>query len=143
MTIAEVRSLCVKPFRSITRKPIMDLIEEVIKKLNYEQVVGELWLDGSFVTEKIDPDDVDVLLHVSANPYESDARFRSAVDWATDPARKDTHSFDAYKWVEYKAEHPLFRLSERDRKDWSEFFGHGRNKAAKGIITISLPVVVA
>ncbi len=49
----------------------MNGLEQTIEKLENSHVTGELWIDGSFVTKKIDPDDVDALLCVDANLYDT------------------------------------------------------------------------
>ena len=96
-TLGEVRELCVRAFAtSLSRRAIMDGIEQIIRKLNEFEVAGEMWLDGSFVTSKIDPDDVDSLLRVSSDIYEGDATKRTIIDWATEPDRWNTHSCDSY-----------------------------------------------
>lgn len=105
---------------------------------------GELWVDGSFVTQKIDPGDVDILVHVSSGIYEGNAGKRQAVDWATSPNLKKTHSCDAFPWIEYTRRHPGFKESERDRIYWTDVFGgHKEGFIPKGIIVISLPARTA
>jgi hypothetical protein len=85
-SVAEVRALCVKSIAgSIRRRAIMDSLEDVIRKLSTARIIGELWLNGSFLTEKIDPDDVDMLVHVSSDLYDADAKARALIDWAQTP----------------------------------------------------------
>ncbi len=140
-TVHEVRQLCVRNFgTSITRRGIMDGLERIVKKLNAADVLGELWVDGSFATEKIDPSDVDVILRVGSDTYDGDATVREAVDWAADPDRWKTHSCDAYKWIEYQRGHPLYLQSEEDRIYWTEWYGgHLGGRLIKGIIVVDLP----
>lgn len=124
MTVAAVRTLCVTGIKgSIRRSLIMDRLTEVIRKLSEAGIIGEIWLDGSFVTEKIDPDDVDTLLRISSDQYDSDVATRTIVDWASAAELKETHSCDAYKWIEYSAGHPLFPDSQDSRRYWTDFFG--------------------
>ena len=67
MTMAELRGLCVDRFadRAISREPIMSGLEALLRKLKDGGIVGNLWVDGSFLTQKSDPGDVDLLLHMS------------------------------------------------------------------------------
>lgn len=143
MTVAEVRQLCVGRFpTSITRSLIMDRLHDLIRRLSAAGVTGKVWVDGSFVTEKIDPGDVDILIHVTSDLYDNDPVKRATVDWAAHPDRFDTHSCDAYKWIEYSVGHPLFADSEDSRRYWTDWYGLSRGGTPKGIVVISLPAVV-
>ena len=63
MTVAQLRSLCVTAFPlSTTRADVMEGLQSVVGRLERERVYGELWIDGSFLTNKINPNDVDVVL---------------------------------------------------------------------------------
>ena len=39
---------------------LMTCLESIIENLCKAGMSGELWVDGSFLTEKIDPDDIDL-----------------------------------------------------------------------------------
>src|SRR5437588_12114043 len=70
MTVSEMARRYVQNFPlSSTRSSIMDGLTAVTTRLVKSWVVGELWVDGSFVTEKIDPDDADVVLRIGAGLY--------------------------------------------------------------------------
>lgn len=120
----------------------MDGLTGLIQRLNEASVIGEIWLNGSFLTEKPDPNDVDVLLHVSSAEYDSDASKRAAIDWASDENRLHSHSCDAYKWIEYTEGHPLHASSEDDRLYWSHWYGTSRSGLPKGVAVIKLPAVI-
>lgn len=62
-SLNELHETFVAPFSGSVRRPmlvagLMKFIEEV-KSL---AIAGELWFDGSFVTEKVDPDDIDFVV---------------------------------------------------------------------------------
>ncbi|MEX0642153.1 MAG: hypothetical protein WD468_05605, partial [Pirellulales bacterium] len=145
MTLVEVRELCVTAFpKSLTRKSVMEGLVRVIDKLNRASVIGEVWVDGSFATRKIDASDADILVHVASELYDSNLTVRDAVWWATLPERKDTDSCDSYRWVEYSKGHPKFTDSESDRLYWTNWYGYSEVRhVAKGIIVVSLPAVIA
>ena len=66
----ELRAACVDAFPlSQTRLEIFTGLEEVIRELQRLGITGELWLDGSFLTRKIDPDDIDLVLGVPRACY--------------------------------------------------------------------------
>jgi hypothetical protein len=142
MTLAAVRKLCVTDIDgSATRRSIMDRVTEVIRKVSEAGVTGEFWLDGSFVTEKIDPEDVDTLLRVSSDQYDNDPAKQIVIDWASSEELWTTHSCDAFKWVEYSSGHPCFPQSEEVCEYWTNWFGHSRRGIPKGIIVVNLPAV--
>jgi hypothetical protein len=67
MSLPELRRLCVDPFpSSVTRDAIMGGLEVVAARLIQSRVVGDLWIDGSFLTEKINPKDSDVALCIDS-----------------------------------------------------------------------------
>lgn len=116
----------------------MQGLETVIFALIAGRIVGELWIDGSFVTEKIDPEDVDLLLRVPAEIYDADPARRAVIDWASREELLQTHFCDSYKWVEYNYGHPLFRSSEADRRYWTNWYGKSPLGVEKGIVVIHL-----
>jgi hypothetical protein len=140
ITVAHLRQRCVTAFpASVTRRGVMEGIERLIAALSAAGIVGELWIDGSFATEKIDAADADVLLRVSSDIYDRDPAKRAVIDWATDEGRYLDHSCDSYRWIEYQAGHPSYATSESDRGYWTNWFGKSRNGVLKGIIVIELP----
>jgi hypothetical protein len=61
-TIAELRVMCVDAFPLSTRRdPIMQALQSMLTSLSVALLRADVWVDGSFVTEKIEPDDVDLL----------------------------------------------------------------------------------
>src|SRR5688500_8482129 len=84
MTLADLRALCVSSRGpSLTRARIVEGLDDLVGRLVRAAVLGEVWIDGSFVTEKVDPEDVDILIHALSSQYDSDASVRAAVDWAS------------------------------------------------------------
>lgn len=144
LSLNELRSLCVasKKFGlSITRKRLQQNLEVVIEKLSAATIIGEVWIDGSYLTEKIDPDDVDVVLRVASDIYDTDAEKRAVVDWASSPELRDTHSCHSLKWIEYSQDHPLFTISESDRIYFNRLFTKSIRNVRKGVVIIPLPAV--
>jgi hypothetical protein len=63
MTLADLRALCVGAFPlSVRRDPIMRSLEAMCVALSASLTKAEVWVDGSFLTQKIEPDDVDVIV---------------------------------------------------------------------------------
>jgi hypothetical protein len=140
MTVSAMRRRCVDAFPlSSTRVAIVDGLTAVTGRLVNSWVVGELWVDGSFVTEKIDPQDVDVVLRIGAGLYnDSLPEQRAAIDWIISNL-KESHRCDSYTLMEYSPSDPLFPEGELDRSYWHRQFGFSRGLDYKGIAVISLP----
>jgi len=63
----------------------MDALEQVVNRLFIAGVSGEVWLDGSFVTKKPDPIDIDFILIADSVQYDQDADIRKLVDLLIEP----------------------------------------------------------
>jgi len=139
-TVTELRQMCVDGFPlSTTRAGIMAGFESVVDRLVKSWVVGDLWVDGSFLTEKIDPKDVDVVLRIGAGLYNTGLpEQRDAVNWII-ANQKATLKRDTYALMEYPPDDPLYTEGEWWRAYWHVKWGFSRDEDPKGIAVISLP----
>ncbi len=82
-TLDEIQAHCVDAFPlSKTRQKIMEGLRTVVSRLTRDLVKCELWIDGSFLTAKIDADDCDLVCRVSGEFYDSATEEQQAtVDW--------------------------------------------------------------
>lgn len=141
MTLIEVRQLCVDNFpNSETREPVMNGLEYVVYRLTEAGICGDLWVDGSFLTEKIDPNDVDLLLHIEPDFYDIVTREqKQMIHWFTEETLKDDYFCDSYVMYEYPQGHPLEANNELDRKYWAKQYGWSRGLEEKGIAVVPIP----
>src|SRR3990167_10490744 len=114
-----------------------------IGKLARAGIKGELWIDGSFLTEKIDPEDVDFALRMTHDFVSSCSKSQfGVIEWITDLSQKNLikseYSCDSYAFVEFSASHVLFAAGQKRREYWEDLFGHGRNGDPKGIAVLPL-----
>ena len=59
LTIGEVKQICVDPFAlSKTRPQLQANLETLVSRFESSGIYCDLWVDGSFVTKKIDPEDI-------------------------------------------------------------------------------------
>jgi hypothetical protein len=141
MTVKEVRTLCVDRFPlSKKRDDIMTKLESVIDTLRKEKVEADVWVDGSFLTEKIDPEDSDILLHVQGDFYDNAApEQRKAIDWVNSNL-KATHLCDSYVHFEYPKGHVWHATGEWMKAYWIKQFGFSRppDEEFKGMALIRL-----
>ena len=138
--MAELRELCVDGFPlSNTRDTIMRGLEEVVNTLRANDIAGDLWINGSFVTEKIDPNDVDIVLFVDGEFLENATpEQKQAINWLSSDL-KGSYRCDSYtsvRWPESSARH---WEGEYWRAYWTRQWGFDRSDApAKGIVVVSL-----
>jgi hypothetical protein len=138
MTVSEIWERCVHDFPlSSTRAAIMDGLEAVVARVVSIGIEGELWVDGSFVTEKIDPRDADIVLRIAAELYGVPEK-REVINWINSNL-KDSHRCDSYTLSEYPPSDPLYPEGELDRSYWHRQFGFSRGLEYKGIAVIALP----
>lgn len=115
---------------------------KVIARLRADKVRGQLWVNGSFVTRKPDPADIDLLLVIKeAELRPNDLRYVHTLRWFASQA-KEQHCCDGNVFVEPK---PL-RRSQWDRRYWlaywarcywTSLFGYTRSHDVKGIVIVS------
>jgi hypothetical protein len=68
MKVGALRELCVSNFtESKVRGDIMAGFETIYERAIAVGLEGEFWVDGSFLTKKIDPDDIDFVLLTPAH----------------------------------------------------------------------------
>ena len=140
MSLDDLENLTVNNFPlSTVRSKYMNNLRTLLTQLSNVDVIGEVWVNGSFLTEKIDPEDVDVLLRCPAAEHDNGARTkRSAIDWSVARERHEDLSCDAYLLPEYPVGDPLQATSDQIREYWQYWFGTDRSGAPKGIAVVRL-----
>lgn len=138
MTPSELRRLCVDAFEhSATRAQLMDHLDIVIQQLESQGITGDLWVDGSFVTAKVDPQDIDAsprvpgLLLERLTPAQAEA-LRDMLDFAS------SGGCDLYVFPRFDDTHEKHALSQRLRAYWLGQWGFPRGDEPKGIAVISI-----
>jgi uncharacterized protein DUF6932 len=117
----------------------MSGLDQLIEQLENAEVTGELWVDGSFTTQKIDPEDVDLLLCVDGILYDvSPEEKRQVVDGFESPTLKTSHHCDSYVLREYPQGHLQHGESLWMRAYWIKQFGFSRDENFKGILTLQV-----
>lgn len=110
----------------------------LVKTLEMAGVPGELWLDGSFLTERINPKDVDVVLKVDAPVYNIGTQEqREAIDWVI-ANQKPTLKCDSYVLMQYPPGDPLYDEGRWWYSYWHTKWGFSREDDPKGIVVLTL-----
>jgi uncharacterized protein DUF6932 len=114
-----------------------------VATLETAKVPGEIWADGSFLTEKINPKDIDLVLRVDGELYNSGTvEQRQAIDWVI-ANQKLTLKCDSYVLFGYPVGHPLHDEGLWWYSWWHRQWGFSREDDPKGIVVLSLSEVQA
>ncbi len=91
----------------------------------------QIWVDGSFVTKKPFPKDVDIVVFIDFQWYE-DKGNESLIHLL-----KGIPTVDAYFIPVFPENHPHFKLYNLDRIDWLFLFSRNRQKQKKGFLQLN------
>ncbi len=109
---------------SKTRPHILEGLRRICQLLQTLSIPCILIVDGSFLTEEIDPNDIDFSVCVTPEFYEAcNAVQLEFLEWIRDSFDiKKTHLCDCYLCVEYPEGHPDWFDGIQDRSYWINLF---------------------
>lgn len=142
MSLAELRTLCVERFPlSQNREHLMRSVEAICTSLSTALVLAEVWVDGSFLTEKIEPDDVDLVVKLSFSTITGASDEQLAL-FDRISKRKFGEKFpcESYIFTDYPEGHKLFGVGDLMNAYWKRQFGFSRATSLKGIALIRTPM---
>jgi hypothetical protein len=126
-TEAEIEAALVTPFAgSATRRPIFDLWQQHRLALKDFLTVLSQWVDGSFVTNVLDPHDIDVVTFFDGPAFDI-LPLHQQIVVGTLLANKYTQAVwacDAYPVPMYPPGHPAHPLAAAAQAYWDTLFGH-------------------
>ena len=130
LTMSKVRNICVDSFPLSTKRDgIMKNLEHVHSELTGVGIKGDLWIDGSFVTEKIQPNDVDLLLNVDLEFLNNRTIEQEKVlMWYINDDLRMQYQCDSYFLANYPNDHPLCNLMDKGLSYWKKLFGYSNNQ---------------
>ena len=146
-TLSEVREMCVDPFPlSERRHLLMDGLERFVRTLEGQQISGNIWVNGSFTTEKIDPTDVDLVIEFDGDVYDKGTDLtRALLIKITSEEDEDREYFkehyycDPYPIAVFpESEKELYEATEENRKYWIDKFGSDRRGKPKGLAVVEI-----
>jgi hypothetical protein len=101
----------------------------------------EIWVDGSFITKKTNPADIDIVVMIDFQDFmkNKEALRKLFNDFGESPKKL----VDAYPVITYPENHPNFTAYRSDYLYWIDLFGRTRpNRAdkqfSKGLLKITL-----
>lgn len=118
----------------------MDGLERLVGDVQALGLRGEAWINGSFVTQKTNPLDADLVFMFDAtnigNPTPD--QFQMLQNLATIGHFKPTHTCDAYVVVYWPPGHPHHAQFVPVFEYWNHQWGFDRNKAPKGYAVVAV-----
>ena len=142
MTLPELRKLCVEGFPlSVRRDPLMRSVEALSTAVSTALIRSEIWVNGSFLTQKMDPQDVDLVVVVPSSLWPGTGQQRHI---CVRIARKDFTvplPCDSYILVEYPQNHQNYPMYEVMRSYWIRQFCFNRKEEFKGLAVIRTPII--
>lgn len=138
--LQNIKKLLVEDFPSSkTRKRNFDSFMEFLESLK-SGVFTKAWIDGSFCSEKIDPNDIDCILFI--DPETTEDEYINEIQ-ANHDSYKDSYldvfiTVDKDKVEITQETIEFYRNADYQEKYWMGQFGFDRNGRPKGIIEINL-----
>jgi hypothetical protein len=140
LTLAEVEALCVGRFAGASqarRETLFHALEGLTQRLLVAKIPCNMFVDGSFLTEKPEPDDVDVIVVTELCVYET--LFEDQKQLLDDLNRSSfIEGVDSFAVTAYPREHRYFGWA-LDAANAGEAYGieHGQ-EWLKGYVVIRL-----
>ena len=143
MSILAIRQLCVDDARfllSNRRAKIMENLETLISGLRSNKIRGKVWIDGSFLTVKIEPKDVDILIELEDATVKAFSPQQQAdIDWLEHNEEvKTDYDCDSHILVSWPVGHPSYAHGDWFRAWYQKWFGWDEFFEMKGIAVITL-----
>ena len=122
----------------------MDGLDVVVSRLNGTGFPLEIWIDGSFVTEKYNPEDSDVAVRVPGEIFDAaPPSQQNDLLWFASTDLKPDYKCDLYVFPEYGTGHSLYDHGQWRRAYWLTKFGFSRAEEPKGLAVLETPYVVS
>lgn len=133
-SLEKLRQVCVDCFSaSTTRSFIAEEFTKLVDELTAVKVPCELWLDGSYFTEKIDPEDIDFIVRIRGEVVDAATPEQLAVLnlLNSDLTARRCHSFVHLEWDSSDSRHSF---GEWMKAYWLRQWGFARDeRTMKGI----------
>lgn len=141
MTLDDLAQLAVHQLpRPAFRPSHIECLRVILKELSTFATRGEIWVDGSFLTNKPSPGDIDIILRMRADEYnDGSGTKRDFIDWLCSADAKTRLHCHVLDLLEYPQTDSRYAKSVEDRNHWLNFFGTYRdNITPKGLAVVTL-----
>lgn len=136
LTIEQLKVLTVTSFPSSTRRPFLfQELERLHAELMEVGAVCELWIDGSFLTQKPEPNDIDLCFAAFASDFNMlETSVRNNIWLNLNGGKQYSPYLDTYLCFRFLREDPRAKADTTD--DWSEKWGVGWDNYLTGFVVI-------
>lgn len=93
------------------------------------------WVNGSFTTNKIDPNDIDLVNFIRAETLST--KSTEILKFLTKYGSKNLYKVDGYCIPVYSENDERYKITKDHVIYWEKWFGHDRTKSPKGIIQLN------
>jgi hypothetical protein len=128
----DLKSVFVEPFDNTTRREyLLTRFGALIDRFKEVGISSEVWIDGSFSTEKPEPGDIDMIFFVDTQEVNSLPQEKQCILMELND--RNTSS------IRYNCD--VFIVPNQDfnaRSYWRGWFGFSRNEEPKGIIRMAI-----
>lgn len=119
--------------QSITRRRLFDYYQQALASLPAEVAkTGMQWIDGSFVSNKLNPNDLDIVMFVDYLIFE-----QYKLHYFDTKSLKLEKGIDLYFVRSYPENHPYHFRTQFDEHEWQALFSYNRQSQPKGFIKLS------
>jgi len=138
VTVESLRELCVSRFRiSERRDEIMRGFEAVVAILEPLRLDGEYWIDGSFLTEDLNPGDVDFALRIPAKVYdEATGEARRILQWFDEVDLRPQYCCDCNLLLHFQEDDQLHAFGASHTAHMQKIFSESLRGVPKGVAVI-------
>jgi hypothetical protein len=141
VTVEEFHGAFVEPFpESKTRERLFDRWQDHRAALASMLPLTAQWIDGSFVTAKVDPGDIDLVNVLDGVQLDAVPENRRAIArmMLSGQSTRNLWGIDSYPLPEYPDGHPFHNEYLRFRGYWDRWFGlvRGNDQATKGYLEV-------
>jgi hypothetical protein len=147
LDLEQIRKRCVLEFPdSKVRADIMAGFEAILERAIGIELTCDVWVDGSFLTKKIDPEDIDFIFLISASIHEGGTPDqRDFIEWLISNEDDPKKSFLCHTDVVllYEVGSPWHPLTVSTLRHWEEnVYGYAvATREPKGIAVLHLEPV--
>lgn len=131
-----LREQFVRPFNNDRRRQLFFNLTTLLSKLNEYAVACEVWIDGSFLTQKPEPNDIDLSVMVDVDVYDvlSDEG-KLLLDELSFPPEKYLGCVDGFVCIVYPIGDP--RRRDDPPEDWAKQWAIEHNERyLKGFVVL-------
>ena len=134
--LGSLRSLCFSKITSKQREVLFSELECLTHELDQMSFCGELWVDGSFLTEKLSPNDIDVVVVFWEQDVAGDPALTNFLLYELNGGKKWSRWLDTYVLPLRMSADGRYNTDSLDY--WGNQWGQGRDKWLKGFVVLRL-----